>query len=155
MKPLFVSFAFSAFALVAVAQTAIAQSTEVTAINAVIERETKAYLDGDATAMANCWATIPESGQLYSVPDGTVGYNPGMPGDIKKMMAGQKPTGGTFRNTNYQIRIKGDAAFAQFDQVASPPKGAKEYAHETRYLEKFGATWKIVHVGAVYYKPGK
>lgn len=155
MKTLISTLLLLATAWLITMQAAVAQSADVKAIKAVIERETSSWIKRDAKAMTDCWANIPEAGQLYSAPNGVVGYHPEMPNGIKEAVAGQKPTGETFKNTNYQIRIKGDAAFAQFDQTATDPKGQKEYAHETRYLEKFGNDWKIVHVGAVYYNPTK
>ena len=103
----------------------MAQTADVQAIKSVVERETQAWIRRDAKAMTDCWANIPESGQVYSAPNGVVGYHPEMPKGIKEAMAGQKPTGETFKNTNYQIRIKGDAAFVQFEQTATNPKARK------------------------------
>ena len=164
MKTLFLSLALSATALMAIPKTAVAQSADITQIKAVIERETTAFNGRDAAAFADCWANVPEASQLviWQEPTGknTIVSNRNtrqdMPTAAKAMIAGLgKPTGDTFQNADYQIRIKGDAAFAQYEQVVSKTDGKKEYAHETRYLEKTNGAWKIVHVGAVFYEPTK
>jgi predicted peroxiredoxin len=67
-----------------------------------------------------------------------------MPEGMTKMLAEQKKSSATFKNTNYQIRVKGDAAFTQFSQAFANTDGIHEYARETRYLEKMGGQWKIV-----------
>ena len=165
MKTLFLTLALSATALLATTQTTLAQSAgtpdrDVAQIKAVVESETTAWNNRDAAGMADCWANVPEAGNLISLQDGTViaSHNPktDMPAGIKTMMAGMgKSTGETFQNTDYLIRVNGNAAFAQYDQTVTAPDGKKQYAHETRYLEKMGQSgkWKIVHVGAVFYKP--
>jgi uncharacterized protein (TIGR02246 family) len=162
MKTLFIALALGATALMAASQSAIAQSADITAIKAVIERETTAWNTRDAAAFADCWANVPEAGQLVVLQDAahTVVSNRNtktdMPAATKAMLAGMgKPTGETFANADYQIRVKDDAAFAQFEQVVTAPGGQKQYAHETRYLEKLDGQWKLIHVGAAFYTPAK
>ncbi len=160
MKTLILTLALSATALMATTQTATAQSADVTAIKAVIERETTAWNTRDAAAFVDCWANVPEAGQLVSLIGGQVVANHNaktdLPTSVKAMLAAQgKPNGETFQNTDYLIRVKGDAAFVQYEQIVTAPNGTKQYAHETRYLEKTGGAWKIVHVGAVFYTPAK
>ena len=141
--------------LLVTAQTSLAQVATATAIKASIERETQSWLNVDAKTWAGCWANVPEARLHYSETNGKV-HQIKMPEGMAKMLANQKPSKATFKNTNYQIRVKGDAAFAQFDQEFSNTDGSKEYARETRYLEKDGAgAWKIVHVGAMYYQPAR
>ncbi len=156
MKTLLLSLALSATALLATIQTATAQSADVSAIKAVVERETTAWNNRDAAAFVDCWANVPEAGQLVSLIGGQVVANHNtktdLPTSVKAMLAAQgKPNGETFQNTDYLIRVNGNAAFAQYEQVVTAPGGQKQYAHETRYLEKVGSAWKIVHVGAVFY----
>ena len=143
-------------------QPALAQEADIKAIKALIERETASSLKGDGKAMADCWANVPEAALIYIVPDGkgTVSYTPRMPTTIKSMMINKKPSQDTFKNSNYQIRVNGNAAFAQFEQVETAPNGEKGYVHETRYLEKIRGSdgvsaWKIIHVGAWFYKATK
>ena len=161
MKTILFTLALSAAALMANSTIVRAQSADVAAIKSVVEKETTSWNNRDVAGMANCWANVPEAGQLVSLHDKphTVISNHNtkmdMAGGIKTIMTGVGPaTGETFQNTDYQIRVKGDAAFVQFEQVVTAPGGQKQYAHETRYLEKIEqGQWKIVHVGAVFYKP--
>lgn len=161
----FIAFALSAIALMATIQTTVAQSNDVVQIKAVVERETTAWNNRDAAAFADCWANVPEAGQLVSLIGGQIVSNHNtkldMPGGTKTMLAEMgKPTGETFQNSDYLIRVNGNAAFAQFEQTVTAFDGRKQYAHETRYLEKMDQSdgsgkWKIVHVGAVFYNPAK
>ena len=162
MKTILLSLALSATTLMASSTITRAQSADIAAIKAVVEKETMSWNNRDATGMTDCWANVPEAGQLVSLQDGkgTVISNHNtkmdMPVAIKTMLAGMGPAGKeTFQNTDYQIRVKGDAAFVQYEQVVTAPDGQKQYAHETRYLEKMGGAWKIVHVGAAFYVPAK
>lgn len=132
----------------------LAQTSDQKAVQALIERETQSWLNVDVQAWKDCWASVPEARLHYSETNGKV-HQIDMPGGMAGMLAGQKRSSAKFQNTNYKIRINGNAAFAQFDQVFSGTDGSKEYARETRYLEKMGGAWKIVHVGAMYYKPEK
>ncbi len=133
-------------------QLTMAQSADVKAIKAVIEGETQAWLNVDQKAYANAWANVPEARLHYSEPNGKV-HEIDMSGDKASRFANQKPSNAKFQNTNYKIRVNGNAAFAQFDQVFSDTDGTTDHARETRYLEKMGGQWKIVHVGAMYYAP--
>lgn len=166
MKVLFLTLALSATALIATTQVAVAQANvsrpDVSAIKAVIERETTAFANRDAAAFIDCWANVPEASQLviWQEANGknTIVSNHNaktdMPTSAKAMIASLgKPTGDTFQNSDYLIRINGNAAFVQYEQVVSKMDGKKEYAHETRYLEKMDGVWKIIHVGAVFYTP--
>ncbi len=158
MKTLLITLALSATALMATSQVSVAQSADIAPIKAVVERETTAWANRDAASMVDCWANVPEAGNLISLADGsrTIIHSNNaktdMPESIKAMVASMgKPTGETFQNSDYLIRVKGDAAFVQYEQVVTAPDGKKQYAHETRYLEKMDGKWKIVHVGAVFY----
>lgn len=131
--------------------------TDVVAIKAVIEQETQSWLNVDQKAWLSSWADVPEAHLLYSETGGKV-HQIKMPAGMKGMLADQKPSNAKFKNTNYQIRVNGNAAFAQFDQEFSGDDGSHDQARETRYLEKTGRSdgsgqWKIVHVGALYYNP--
>ena len=132
---------------------------DVSAIKAVVERETTAWSNRDAAAFVDCWANIPEAGTLVMMADAnhTIISSRNTKQDIpisgKALIASMgKSTGETFQNSDYLIRVNGNAAFVQYKQVVTAPDGKKEYAHQTRYLEKIGEKWKIVHVGAVFYK---
>lgn len=165
MKTILLSLALSATALMANTTTAQAQNADMAAIKAVVEKETTSWNNRDAAGMVDCWANVPEAGQLVSLQDGkgTVisnhNINIDMPVAVKTMLAGMGPmTGERFQNADYLIRVKGDAAFVQYEQLVTAPGDQKQYAHETRYLEKMkqpdgSGKRKIIHVGAAFHKP--
>ena len=161
MKTLFSILAASA--LLTIPYLSIAQKADdVAQIKAVVERETTAWAARDAAAFADCWANVPEAGTLVVLTDDkhTIIHSQNtkqdMPTSSKALITSMgKPTSETFQNTDYLIRVKGDAAFVQYEQTVTAPDGQKQYAHETRYLEKMGGKWKIVHVGAAFYTPAK
>lgn len=131
---------------------AFGQATDADAIKAVIRRETQAYWAADAKTFRDCWANLPEAKMLYhSEMSHKVGQVP-MPKYGLDQIATRKPVEMKIETTNEQVRIKGNAAFVQFDQHATSQDGAQDYSHQTRYLEKINGAWKIVHVGSVSYK---
>lgn len=147
-------------ALLCATLCAQAQSADEAAIKAVIERETQAYHNADAAAMIDCWANVPQSLQhgAYLTAEGkyeifrNTNEKTDLPEKVKKGAADAKPDGITFQNTDYVFRITGNAAFVQYEQTETDPKGTKTYAHEVRYLEKIGGQWKIIYVGVIFYK---
>ena len=77
-----------------------------------------------------------------------------MPQQAKQLLASAGPAiGETYSRSNYLIRVRGDAAFVQYEQAGTLPDGKKGYTHETRYLEKMADKWKIAHVCAAVYTP--
>lgn len=97
MKTILFSLALSAATLIANPTTVQAQSADIAAIKALVEKEITTWNNRDATDMADCWANVPEAGQLVSLQDGksTVISNHNtkmdMPGSIKTMLAGMGP----------------------------------------------------------------
>jgi hypothetical protein len=140
-----------------IAISGLAQSKDETAIKAVIEKETQTWLNRDADGQISCFANVPYSTMMvYHGSPGTngVAFNvkgtADMADGIKKNLAGMgKPTGETFQNKDYVIRINGTSAFCVFEQATTATDGTKGNFHETRYLEKIDGEWKIVYVGAV------
>jgi hypothetical protein len=130
---------------------------------AVLEKETQSWIDRNGAAMTSCWANVPYAVQLVYHGVTTGGSNGVAYGTNEKMdMVSQipamvasvgKPNGETFKNTGYVVRINGTSAFVYYDQTVTATDGTKQYAHETRYLEKMEGDWKIVYVGGVFYKP--
>ena len=171
MKTRFFSIALSVGALVAGSTLAAAQSahdtqSDVSAIKAVIERETDSFFNRDAATSADCWANVPYASQLhaYTTPDGknAVYFGGNAKTNLPQQIASAvknmgKPDGMMASRANYNIRVNGYAAFVTFDQT-NTVMGNKQYVHETRYLEKLQQTegtrqWKIIHVTAIAYKP--
>lgn len=141
----------------------LAQTNDETAIKTVVEKETQSWGDRNGAAMASCWANVPYAIQLVyhgNTAGGGNGLAYGtnakmdMVSQIPAMIASAGPaTGETFENTNYVIRVNGTSAFVHYDQTVMAKDGSKQHAREVRYLEKTDGAWKIVYVGAVFYKP--
>lgn len=141
--------------------------SDVSAIKAVIERETDSFFNRDAATSANCWANVPYASQLhaYTTPDGksAVYFGGNAKTDLPQQVASAvksmgKPDGMIASRANYNIRVNGNAAFVTFDQTNTIATGDKQYVRETRYLEKLkqangSAQWKIIHVTAIAYTP--
>lgn len=129
---------------------AFAQNADEKAIKDVIEKETATWRAGDAKGHAECWEIRPYSRVLVSLPDGThIDVKPETMKQQSEAMGG----GGSSLNTNYQIAIHGNSAWANFDQETSNKDGSKGYSHEMRMLEKVNGKWKIVGESVHLYKP--
>ncbi|GAB3174417.1 hypothetical protein GCM10027291_32610 [Telluribacter humicola] len=125
------------------------QDPELYLIKKVIEDETSAWLRNDGKQMQSCWADLSyathtltdESGKAYVVS------GPEMSDQIARLSA-QKPNepGITFSNTRYEVRPNGSAAWVTFEQTFQKPNGERYTNLESRYLEKLGGNWKIVHM---------
>jgi|GEM_PF-3232240 len=143
-------------------------ASDEAAIQTVIERETQAYLDRDATTQANCWASTGDLSQRVGLDDGQVVAANGNQAALRRGLSNcfrqlTEPDPATFRHTDYRIRIRGDAAFVTFRQIMQYADRPTEYSHQTRYLEREAepvqagpvqaGQWKIVHSGVLYYQP--
>ena len=114
------------------------------AIKAVVEKETQAFLDRDAAALLDCHVNKPYS-LLVVGEHGNVHYMTNPNSDMDKVYTAMmtqfgKPNGDTFKNTDYVIRINGNSAFAYFDQTGlnttNSDNKTPEVSHQTRYLER-------------------
>ncbi len=133
-------------------------AVEEAAIKSVVEKETQAFLDRDAEAMADCHANV-DYATLLVRHGGGVAFTKNTkkegPQVIKTTIASLgKSDGSTFKNTDYVIHIKDKTAFVTFDQTMTALNGAKSFFHEVRYMEKINLKWLIVYVGAVVFDPG-
>jgi SnoaL-like domain len=132
------------------APSAYAQSAEEAAIKTLCEAETRAWLSKDVATYKNCWELRP-----YTRVVGT-----GEDGQIMNLAAEQLKTvnadvmGGavTFANSNYQIHVEGNTAWATYDSVKTDDKGKTHPSYEFRLLEKIGGAWKIVGMSVHHYK---
>lgn len=149
------------FSLFGLAQLIKSPDCDEAAIRTVIERETQAYLDRDAIAQANCWASTGNLSQRVGLDNGQVVAANGNQTSLRRGLATcfsqlTEPDHATFQPTDYRIRIRGDAAFVTFRQVMRCAGRPDEYSHQTRYLEREAdrdGQWKIVHSGVLYYQP--
>jgi hypothetical protein len=134
-------------ALTALAST---QTTEESDIKKVCESETSSWLSGDLKSYEDCWKVQPYSFVLVSLEDGTLVSLTAdqISSPDPKVMGG----GGTFENTQYNIRINGNNAWAAYNEVKTSPKGEQMHSKEVRMLEKIDGKWKIVGISVHHYK---
>lgn len=141
-----------------ITMSGFAQSNEEEAIKAVCEKETQSWNNRDADGMISCHANKPyslmlvaESGNVHYATAKSDVENEKSIRELVKMMG--PPTGDTFLNSGYVIRINGTSAFTYYDQMVTAKDGTKTNFHEVRNLEKMDGKWKIIYVGAVGFKP--
>ena len=157
MKTLFIALTLSATALMATPKAALAQSSEDTAIKAVIDDETKASHAADYKTYLTYWAKVPYASFLY---EGKQYVGDVLWKAMDGVFANRKPTQTNTTRTGWNIRAVGSTAFVTFEQRDEnlDTKAVRETA-ETRYLEKIdrsdgSGAWKIVNVTVVL-KPAK
>ena len=131
--------------------TAQAQTADETAIKTVIETETQAWHEGNTQKQISCWNIQPYSKSLISLENGQLIHI--TEADAKNAPPQTQGDGGLSSHNNYQIKVNGNMAFVNFDEVTTAKEGAKRYSREMRVLEKINGAWKIVAVSAHFYKP--
>ena len=110
------------------------------AIIKVLEKESATWRSGDSEAHASCWNIQPYSKILVSTSDGIAIDIPpaAMIAPIKNS------SGGSSKNSNYNIKIDKSIAYVSHDEESTDRKGVKTYSYEIRLLEKFNGNWKLV-----------
>lgn len=128
---------------------AFAQTSDESDIKKVCEAETRAWLEKDATTFNNCWQLRPYSRILVTTEEGqTISIR------SDQMAAANVETmggGGTFSNSNYQIHVEGNSAWAIYDELKTDATG-QHPSYEMRLLEKVNGVWKIVGMSVHHYK---
>lgn len=130
---------------------ASAQTSDESDIKKVCESETKTWLSGDLKSYLECWQVQPYSFVIVTLEDGTLISLTAdqLSSPDPKVMGG----GGSFENSQYNIRINGSSAWATYDEVKTSVKGEQMRSKELRLLEKIDGKWKIVGLTAHHYKP--
>jgi hypothetical protein len=147
MKKLSAVFAFFMLAIPVLAQ----KTSEVDAIKAVIEKETKAYFSIDQKAWMDCWSHAPHA--YWSFVDQTQtshfeGWNAIEIG-FNDYFVTSKPMNIQIERQWIDVRVYNNGAFARFKQyvITDGVRGAEQT--EMRILEKDKNTWKIVMVAVL------
>jgi hypothetical protein len=125
---------------------------EKEAIKAVIEEETRAYLDQDFERLAKTHLHDETSFRMSIGKDGyqtIIGWK--AIGDTLKSWtsADWEDVNAKFMNTDYKIKVYPQSAWAVFTQTWDYTYNGKQYAIpslETRFLEKVNEEWKIVYL---------
>lgn len=114
---------------------------DTAAIKQVLEKESATWRAGDFKGHSECWHIQPYSKILTSTPTGqTFDVPPALMHDPNAKMG----DGGSSVNSNYNMSIHGDYAWASHDEVSTAKDGVKSYSHEIRMLEKVRGVWKLV-----------
>ena len=127
-------------------------NTDEAAIKNTIAAEKAASDAADYNAYKSHWASVPYASFLI--------YGEQYVGDAlwkkaDEVWANKKPEKINTIRKNWNVRVKGEAAFVTFEQRDEnlDTKALRESV-EARYLEKIGGEWKIVNV-SVLSKPSK
>jgi hypothetical protein len=127
------------------------KTDEISAIKAVIERETTTWRLGDIKGHAECWYIQPYTRILVSTADGlTLDISPDVIINPTPDIMGDKSVS---VNTNYKISLNGNSAWSSHDQETTSTDGIKSYSYEMRMLEKINGLWKIVGESVHHYVP--
>ena len=107
------------------------------AIKKLIENERTYYHTGNTTEFMKLWKDDPKTFFLAG--------NMNLDNEaIKKIVPTLKATGMTTALSNYRIKIIGNMAVADFDQLSTNAQGAKDTEHDLLVLEKVNGTWKFI-----------
>jgi hypothetical protein len=68
---------------------------------------------------------------------------------LQKNMLGGDARPIDFQRTNWIFCMNGNSAYVTFDQMPNDTQ-AKQYSHETRFMEKINGDWKIVSSNVVF-----
>lgn len=132
-------------------------TTELDAVLAVVNRETRAFWDKDFEVWAGCWAHEAYTRTMGYWPLGGVSVVEGWEAQsalIRRMMDDipePNPTAALVRRENINARISGDVAWLTFDQYGLDTGDSTfdmpGLSRETRILERHDGQWKIVYAG--------
>ena len=129
--------------LLGIRESAFAQSTDETAIKKTIDGETKAFFDADYKTHQTYWAKVPYASFLYA--EGLF-VGDALWKKLDEVWTTHKPQRVKVTRSNWNIRIKGDAAFVTLNQRnENLENNTVKETYEERYLEKISGDWKIVN----------
>jgi SnoaL-like domain len=162
LLPVLLAFTFSASAQLAFNdRPPVVQAAEETvnpaavdeiAIKTVVEAETAAYHAGKIDIMLSHWNFAAYARGMATTLDGQTLYGEG--DQLRQFFSTLTATNNTFANSNYNIKVGGDMAWATYDQKTMKADGSTALlSHEVRGLEKVNGVWKIILVSAHHYKP--
>lgn len=125
----------------ALAMKGFSQTNDSTAIVQLLEKESSTWRSGDSAAHATCWKIesystviiVTAEGKTFSIPANKVANAP------KENMG----NGGTSKNSNYRMSIKGNTALVTHDETSTSVTGTTNHTFEVRMLEKINGEWKL------------
>ena len=127
-------------------------------IRAVIHAETKAFIDGNLKAWADCWLHSPlTSDVMVSAGIGVVALRgwdavyAHMKDTLEREIGCNSKT--EFWQENFQITVSGDVAWVLFDGKSLMPRTGLHELFETRILHKVEDGWRIAFSNFVHKRP--
>ena len=111
-------------------------------IKKLLDEETRAFYGGDKETFSKLWKIDPKFMFLFNNADGSL--TNADKEKFENVINNLKPSGKTGLKTNHRIRINGNIAIADFDQVTTFSNGAKNPAHGLYIFERVSNTWKFV-----------
>lgn len=108
----------------------------------LLEKEGRTWRMGDKGGHADCWLERPYGRIMVSTADGNTFNLPS-----KTMISpppGMMGNGGFAFHSNYRMKIDGDIAWVNHDEVSVDIYGKTSLSHEIRLLERWNNTWKLV-----------
>ncbi|MBW8638945.1 LuxR C-terminal-related transcriptional regulator [Hoeflea sp. WL0058] len=132
-----------------------AQSGDREAIIAIIEAETEAWLRSDTSGWADCWVQAPHAQHiiarpsvgarvLYGFDEIAAYFTP-----LIEAFSSQSERPHDVRRENWRISIRGDMAWATFEQyipLDAGEDGAPGRHNQMRILERVDGAWKIAAI---------
>ena len=110
------------------------KADEEVTIKKLIEEERSVYHSGKSAELQKMWKDDAKTfhvGETWSFDNET----------LKKLIPTIKPSGATAVLSNYRIKINGNMAVADFDQITNNTNGGKSTAHGVVILEKTNRQW--------------
>jgi hypothetical protein len=127
-----------------------AQPNDISAIKAVIARETQSFFSVDRKGWEDCWWKVPYAYWSYSDSTST-SYIEGWDGLDKtfdKYFKTSKPSRAEIINEWIEIKIFGSGAYVRFVQKVKDEIEHDETS-QVRVLEKKDGQWKVICVDAI------
>jgi hypothetical protein len=118
------------------------QTNDSTEIVRLLEKESATWRSGDTTAHAACWQVEPYSTMIIMTADGQTFSVP-----IDKIIHpahGTSGQGGSSKNSNYRMSIRGTTALVTHDETSTSGSGSVSHTYEVRMLQKINGQWKLI-----------
>jgi len=127
-----------------------AQKSEVDAIKAVLEKETKAFIEIDYKAWADTWAHTPYAFWSYADTTDVNSFSgwDAINASFTNYFKTSKPTKAKIDRVWHEVKVFGNGAYVRFTQHVTDDTHRPDQA-QVRVLEKIKGQWKIVLVSVI------
>jgi hypothetical protein len=129
---------------------AFAQQSEITAIKAVVSKETSSFMNVDYKSWSDTWLKVPYAYWSYSDSTGTSfveGWE-ALNKTFDEYFKTAKPSKSLITNEWQEVRIYGSGAYVRFIQKLKDDIDRDETS-QMRVLEKTKDGWRVICMGAI------